>query len=265
MVFTRYQAALAQFLAQGNNPLSDEEVSVGHRIDSAHSAPGSEDQDLSVTVSDLDMAGQSDRLEAVESAVKDINHKFDSLLAAVTATAPGAHTVPTPGLSAPHTPRAAAMLNTPAGGRPAGPTPPVRTPMNGMPPLPPGFPQPAGLVGPGYDEYVLEQLRREEFFAPRTDDGKGFYNDFFNKTLSPKPFMYLKRQGVNTLKKKLEVRETMSFNEYILAYFKMIRDPRANQSHLIYYHVEHMQQLAEDALHRDWATARAWSQNTLAR
>ena len=137
------------------------------------------------------------------------------------------------------------------------------SPGGGIPPPPPSLPTPSSLRGPGYDEYVLEQLRREDFYAQRVDDGKGFTNDIFNKTLAPKPFMYLDRPGVNTIKKKLEQRETMTYKEYMLAYLKMTRDPRAGQSQLIYYHMEHLQHIAEDALKRDWVVVRAWSQNTL--
>ena len=67
---------------------------------------------------------------------------------------------------------------------------------------------------------------------------------------------------MNTLNKKLEEGESMTFNEYILAYLRMIGDPRANRSHLIYYHMERLQHLAEDASQREWAASRAWSQKT---
>ena len=56
-----------------------------------------------------------------------------------------------------------------------------------VPPLPPGFLHSAGLRCPGYDDYVLDQLRREEFFAPRADDSKGFINYIYTKNLTPKP------------------------------------------------------------------------------
>ena len=145
------------------------------------------------------MEGQGERLAAVENAVKEINDKFDSLLAAM--AGPGrapqrttrlpasgrqqAH-VATPA-SAVHTPFhwAAAAMHTPAG----------------IPPPPPSFLQPASLQGPAYDDYVLVQLRKEEFYAQRVDDSKGFVNDIYTKVLDPKPYMYLNRPGVNTLKK----------------------------------------------------------------
>ena len=55
----------------------------------------------------------------------------------------------------------------------------------------------------------------------------------------------------------------MTYKEYVLAYVKMIRHPRAGQAHLVYYHMDLLQHLAEDALARDWAAASQWSQGTL--
>ena len=55
----------------------------------------------------------------------------------------------------------------------------------------------------------------------------------------------------------------MTYKEYMFAYLKMVRDPRAGQAHLIYYHMEHLPQVAEDALSRDWTAARRWWQGTL--
>ena len=117
----------------------------------------------------------------------------------------------------------------------------------------PGFPPSQGLKGPCYNDYVLDQLRQEEPLAPRHEDSKGF----------SKAIHVHARQGVNTIKKKLEVRESMSFKKYILAYIMMVRDPRAAQTQSVYYHLEHLQHLAENALLGDWPAARSSSQNTL--
>ena len=124
-------------------------------------------------------------------------------------------------------------------------------------------PRSAELRGPHYDDFIQEQLRREEFLAARNDDGKGIVSDIYVRNLSPKPYMYLDRPGLNTVRKKLDARQTMTYQEYVCAYLKMVRDPRANQSHLVYYHLEHLQQIAEDALKREWAATRDWSQKVL--
>ena len=253
MVLTRYQAALAHFLGQSPQYSDDDEVELN--TEAHHSVLQGDDGDsISTQAEDIiDMADQEgERLEAVETAVREMNTKFDSLLVAVTQGQ----------RAAPHTP-VGRQGHAPAGTAARQQHRHVPLLPQGIPPPPPDFPTHQGLRGPSYDEYVLEQLRREEFFGPRTDDGKGFATDFFNKPLAPKPYMYLTKQGVNTLKKKLEARESMTFQEYILAYIRMVRDPRAAQSHLIYYHMEHLQNLAEDAIKRDWGAARSWSQSTL--
>ena len=78
--------------------------------------------------------------------------------------------------------------------------------------------------------------------------------------LSPKPYMYLECPGLNIVRKKLDARQSMTYQEYVFAYIKMIK---GNQSHLVYFHLEHLQQLAEDALRRDWSVAGTWSQKVL--
>ena len=86
MVLTRYQAALAHFLAQENNSNSeDEEIVLGLGDQGVAGGDEGESDIIADTLSvhSTDMAGQSERLEAVEAAVHNINSKFDSLLAAV--------------------------------------------------------------------------------------------------------------------------------------------------------------------------------------
>ena len=96
--------------------------------------------------------------------------------------------------------------------------------------------------------------------APRSDEGKSLASDIFTKQLLPKPYMYLSRLGLSTLKKKLDARESVTFNEYVSSYIKMIRDPRSELHGPLDAHLEHIQQVVEDAAIRDWPTVRRWSQ-----
>ena len=73
--------------------------------------------------------------------------------------------------------------------------------------------------------------------------------------------MYINRPGVSTMRKKLDVRESMTFHEYLIAFIKMIRDPRAQQQDLADVHLEHLQQVIEDAAVRDWPSVRRWTQS----
>ena len=209
--------------------------------------------------------GAESRFNAVEDAVRGINSRFDRLLNILptdsfTPAPRGRHegdawrsapAPPTPQVR--RTGRHEDGYNTASAGYQA---PRTRD-------FPPELPRRDTLRGPAYNDYVEEQLRREEYHATRVEDGKGIASDILTKHLDPKPYMYIKKAGVNTLKKKLEERESMTFNEYILAYIRMVRDPRADQMGNIYHHLEHLQHLAEDALARDWGCARAWSQDTL--
>ena len=115
---------------------------------------------------------------------------------------------------------------------------------------------------PALDDFIGQQLRREEFSIPRVDEGKAFSTDFFVVKLIPKPYMYIVRPGLNTLKKKLDARATVSYTEYVVAFLKMIRDPRANLTKLSDMLLEHLQQVVQDAATRDWSLVREWSQNT---
>ena len=115
---------------------------------------------------------------------------------------------------------------------------------------------------PHHAGFVAEQLRREEFHIPRIDEGKSLVSDMFIKDMLPKPDMYLDRPGLNTIKKKLDVRDTMTFHEYLIATIKMIRDPRAEQQDSNDHLLEHLQQVVQDAASRDWPSVRRWSQST---
>ena len=189
---------------------------------------------------DSDMADdrQERRIQLLESAVMGMTEKFDELLTVFNPQS--AHTAqPTP--PAPRPP----PRDVGHGGHVAESRPPVVDPR-----------------APMYTDYVMEQLRREEFAVPRNDEGKGLASDMFIRELIPKPYMYLDRPGISTLTKKLDVRDTMTFHEYLICMIKMIRDPRADNQGLLDNHLEHLQQVIQDAAARDWPSVRRWSQST---
>ena len=85
--------------------------------------------------------------------------------------------------------------------------------------------------------------------------------DPFVQELLVKPYMYINRPGISTMRKKLDARETMTFHEYIVSFIKMVRDPRAGLHGLMDVHLEYLQQVVEDAAVRDWSSVRRWSQS----
>ena len=125
----------------------------------------------------------------VETTVKDINSKFDSLFALVAGTS---RSDGRPVSQPPTHPPAGPAAHSRATSTPRCPF----IPMQGITQPLRGLLRPQGLAAPGYDEYVLEHFRREEFCAPRADDSKGFSNDIFTTVLAPKPCMYLNRPGI---------------------------------------------------------------------
>ena len=183
---------------------------------------------------------QERRIQLLESAAMGMTEKFDELLSSIK----------------PSDSYSAGRHDTPGGP----PRSPQRAPATGgrhyAEARPPTH---VDYGGPQYAGFIAEQLRREEFAIPRHDEGKGLASDMFIKELLPKPYMYLDRPGANTIKKKLDLRETMTFNEYVVAYLKMIRDPRVDLHGMVDHHLEHLQQVTEDAATRDWPSVRRWS------
>ena len=184
---------------------------------------------------------QERRIQLLESAVMGMTEKFDELLSVFNPE----QTTRSPAEAA----RAAPAHHVP-GRIPAGRH------------FEESMPSPLDPRAPAYSDYVTNQLRREDFAVPRLEEGKSMAPDPFVKELLVKPYMYINRPGMTTMRKKLEARETMSFHEYIMSFIKMIRDPRAGLKDLMEVHLEHLQQVVEDAAVRDWSLVRRWSQST---
>ena len=184
---------------------------------------------------------QERRLQLLESAVMRMTEKFDSLLLQISHAPQQGHGLPSP--HAPHGPSAAQGQHGVHGYQTSRPTP-----------LDPRHPP--------YSDYVVEQLCREGMSIPRVDDGKALVQDMFVKTMIPKAYMYLDRPGANTIKKKLDLRDSMTFHEYMSCFIKMIRDPLADQARNSDTLLEHLQQVVQDVAVRDWRSVRRWSQHT---
>ena len=185
-----------------------------------------------------DMADKNERrLQLLESAVMGMTEKFDELLGAISSQSAPTRQARQPAPSGPQATHHGRHYRE------------VR-------------PSPVDPRAPTYTDYVAEQLRREEFSVQRNDEGKTLASDMFIRELIPKPYMYITRPGLGTLKKKLDARDSMSFHEYLICYIKMIRDPRAESQGMLDTHLEHLQQVIQDAAARDWPSVRRWSQST---
>ena len=259
MVWTRYKARLLRELGAGEDTdiSTDSEVSFNPAwLDKAflgrgHTDPRSESDLPSDNEQDMEDAHER-RLQLLESTVMGMNQKFDMLLTLnreppiTTDNEPHAAHGQHARRPRVHSQPALSEGDVGSGGHIGSPARPRRIDPRAQP----------------YADFVADQLRREEFTVPRQDDGRALASDMYIKTLIPKPYMYLDRPGLSTIKKKLDVRDTMSFNEYTVSFLKMVRDPRAAQNDLLDLHLEHLQQVIEDAGSRDWPSVRRWSQAT---
>ena len=183
-----------------------------------------------------DMA-QERRLQLLESAVLGMSDKFDAVMNSLS------HSVSDP---------------SPTGGheaaRPAGPTSPS------PPHLHRQGSHPSHTARPLFADFVAEQLQREEFVVPRAEDGKVLTSDICAENLYPKPYMFLARTALNTIRKKRDARESMTFNEYLVSFLKMLRHPKTAPYFNHALLLEHLQQIVEDSLIREWSVVRRWSQ-----
>ena len=238
MVRTWGQLKAQQYFGESSAASSDSEVSFNpHWLDTVllgrrPNTVDLSDEDNPHHTYTMAADRQERRIQLLESAVMGMTEKFDELLSVVN----------------PDTARRASM----DAGRSVPPVP------NMAPGRHCDEARPAVLDAraPGCADFVTQQLRREEFAVPRLDEGKSMAPDPFVKELLAKPYMYISRPGFSTMRKKLDVLETMTFHEYVIAFIKMVRDPRAQLQDQMEVHLEHLQQVVEDAAVRDWSSVR---------
>ena len=87
-------------------------------------------------------------------------------------------------------------------------------------------------------------------------------NDSYSES-SCHPYMFMKREGIkdNDYTKEFQLRDIMDFTEYVRAYMNMItcKNPPFPIIGHIRFHLEHIEQLAEDNKIKRWEVVRAWS------
>lgn len=141
--------------------------------------------------------------------------------------------------------------------------PPRNTPRNHRQPaatpneLPSTMPNPAQLVShQNRDGLIDAQMAREEYSAGHTP-GKASAN---GDILFHKPYVYLDREGVQTERQKLDIRATMSYQEYVSCFLSLLHDtkshdPADRDDILLHFHA-----VATDAIHISWPHVRRWTQ-----
>ena len=74
-----------------------------------------------------------------------------------------------------------------------------------------------------------------------------------------KPYMYMKKDGLDTFMDRYDYQDSMTYPEYVNCFLTMIRDPRTvdERPDLL----KHFQQVTEDALEYPWKSVLVWSNN----
>lgn len=109
------------------------------------------------------------------------------------------------------------------------------------------------------EEFLQCEMNRDKFDFPHA--GKYLYgSDFSTGRVLHKPYMYLYREGVSTIKQKVEVRQTMTVIEYIDAMLALLADNRAYHRDDFVDIMDHMRKVTRDAMERPWHAVRRWTQ-----
>lgn len=109
------------------------------------------------------------------------------------------------------------------------------------------------------DEFLEREMDRDKFeFAA---DGRYHYsNDFSSARVIAKPYMYLSRDGLFSVKQRLEARQSITSIEYIDATLALLADRRAFDNRDFNDIMHHLRKVTRDALERPWPAVRRWSQ-----
>ena len=128
-------------------------------------------------------------------------------------------------------------------------------------PRQPREPSPCRL--PRYLDFEAELKKADPNFT--TQKGKDMVRDFYVDNPIPRPYMFLDAPGIYTQKDKTAHRDKMTYHEYILAFTTMIRDRRACSPEDWPQLLEHLNQVACDAISRPWPDVRNWSDHVFKR
>lgn len=113
----------------------------------------------------------------------------------------------------------------------------------------------------GRDGFVERELEREEYQLQSSSGKHGqFISDIYNTGLLAKPYMYWSNESANTLKQKLDVRNTINSYDYLDGFVGLLRDPRATVQDDLPHMLRHLQDVIRDTRDKSWGVVRKWSQ-----
>lgn len=104
----------------------------------------------------------------------------------------------------------------------------------------------------------IDYLLAREDFRPVSNSGKPSH--LVNDVGISKPYMFMEREGLETVKQKLEARNSMSALEYINASLLLLQDKSAYEPRDRELILKHILAVSTDALAGPWPDVRRWSQ-----
>ena len=124
-----------------------------------------------------------------------------------------------------------------------------------------GLPPPTVLKSlPQHQDFVEAQLRREELQHQPTEGKLHFVSDILAPKALVKPYMFLEKSGMSTLKQKLEHRHLMNKDEYLTAFLALLKKKAAYDLDDYDYLFAHLHNVSTDGLSRPWRDVLRWSQ-----
>lgn len=109
------------------------------------------------------------------------------------------------------------------------------------------------------EEFLQREMDRDKFEF--TANGRFQYsNDFSSARVMAKPYMYLSRDGLFSVKHKMEARQSITSLEYVDATLALLADRRAYENRHFNDIMHHLRKVTRDALERPWPAVRRWSQ-----
>lgn len=103
--------------------------------------------------------------------------------------------------------------------------------------------------------HIDRMLEREDFVQANSNSGKPTHD-----TPMCKPYMFLERDGYETVKQRAEIRTSMTQLEYLNASLLLLNDKTAYRHVDLPHIIHHLSQVSTDAIALPWHGVRKWSQ-----
>lgn len=107
--------------------------------------------------------------------------------------------------------------------------------------------------------FIQREMERDRFAYPEAGKVSSI-NEVTNNRVITKPYMFLYRDGISTMKQKLDVRHTMTASEYTDAILTLLSDQRAYDPKDFHDIFHHLRKVTRDTLERPWPAVRRWTQ-----